>query len=219
MSIRPRVLLARVKPARVKPARVKAAITVLGLLGATVLMWQSTSAVFTGTTSNPSNSWAAGSVTMEDDDGGSTPTTGTAMFSVTDLVPGNTGTHCIEVTYNGSLTNPTAVKVYATGLAGTGLGTYLDLTIEQGTNSAGDYSGCATFAGTAIYQSGTPGGSTGTLGYFAANMTNYASGVGTWTPTAAGQTKTYRFTYTLQNNNNAQGLNATVNLVWETNSV
>jgi hypothetical protein len=204
------------------PRRLKAGITAMGLLCSTILVWQSTSAVFTGTTSNPTNSWSAGTVALVDDDGGNSPTTGTAMFSTAvstaNLMPGNTGTHCIRVTYNGSFTSPPAVKVYATGLSGTGLGTYLDLTIEEDTNGQGTYSSCGTFAGTYIYQSGTPGGSTGTLGYFAANMTGYATGVGTWTPTAAGQAKTYRFRYTVQNDDLAQGLAAALNFVWEAHS-
>jgi hypothetical protein len=202
--------------------RIKAGVTVVGLLIAATLTWQSTSAVFTGTTSNPSNSWSAGTVTLVDDDGGTSPTTGTAMFSTAvstaNLMPGNTGTHCIRVTYNGSFTSPPAVKLYAIGLAGTGLGTYLDLTIEEDNNGQGTYGGCGTFAGTHIYQSGTPAGSTGTLGYFAANMTNYNTGVGTWAPTAPGQAKTYRFRYTVQNNDLAQGLTASLNFVWEAHS-
>jgi len=204
------------------PRRIKAGVTVVGLLVSTMLMWQSTSAVFTGTTSNPSNSWAAGTVILVDDDGGNSPTTGTAMFSTAvstaNLMPGNTGTHCIRVTYNGSFTSPPAVKVYASGLTGTGLGTYLDLTIEEDTNGQGTYGACGSFAGTYIYQSGTPAGSTGTLSYLAANMTDYSTGVGTWTPTAAGQAKTYRFRYTVQNNDLAQGLTATLNFVWEAHS-
>jgi hypothetical protein len=131
-------------------------------------------------------------------------------------MPGNTATHCIRVTYGGSLTSLQAVKVYATGLAGTGLGTYLDLTIEEDTNGQGTFNTCGSFAGTYIYQAGTPVGSDGTLAQFAANMTDYTSAVGTWTPTATGQAKTYRFRYTVHNNDLAQGLTATVNFVWET---
>jgi hypothetical protein len=212
------MLLAR----RVRSRRATAVVTVAGLLCGVVLVWRAASATFTGTTSNPTNSWQAGTVTLADDDGGNSPTTGTAMFSTgagtANLMPGNTGTHCIRVTYNGSLGTPTAVKVYATGLAGTGLGTYLDFTIEEDTNGQGDYANCGGFTGSFIHQAGTPAGSNGTLGYFAANMTDYATGVGTWTPTAAGQARTYRFRYTVQNNGLAQGLTASLNLVWEVHS-
>ncbi len=212
MSLRPRDL----------SRQVKAGITALGLLCSVGLTWHATSAAFTGTTSNLSNALAAGTVAMADDDTGVSPITGTPMFSTAvstgNLLPGNTGTRCIRVTYNGSLTSPTAVKVYATGLSGTGLGTYLDFSIEEDTNGLGDYSACGSFLGTYIHQSGTPAGSTGTLGYFAANMTNYSNGVGIWTPTVSGEAKTYRFRFTLQSNALADGLNATISLVWEAHS-
>jgi hypothetical protein len=194
----------------------------VALLCTMLLVWQSASAVFTGTTSNSANTWAAGTVSLTDDDGGNSPTTGMAMFSTavstSNLTPGNTGTHCIMVTYDGSLASLTAVKLYATGLAGTGLGTYLDLTIEEDTNGQGSFNNCGSFAGTHIYQAGTPIGSDGTLGYLAANVADYATGVGTWTPTAGDPAKIYRFRYTVQNNDLAQGLTASVNFVWEVRS-
>jgi hypothetical protein len=196
--------------------RVKAGVTVTGLLCSAMLVWQSTSAAFSDTALSPSNSWEAGTVTLVDDDGGD------AMFSTSvstaNLMPGNTATHCIRVTYTGSLATPATVKVYATALSGTGLGAYLDLVIEEGTNSLGAYSDCGGFTGIAIHQAGTPIGSDGTLGYFAAHMTSYATGIGSWTPTASDAARTYRFRYTLQNSVLAQGLNATVNFVWEARS-
>jgi hypothetical protein len=207
---------------KLRARRLRAAIAVVGLLGSGLVVWQSSQAAFTATTSNPSNSWAAGTVSLTDDDGGNSPTTGTAMFSTAvataNLKPGDTGTKCIAVTYGGSFTSVPAVKLYVTNPSGTGLGTYLDFTVEEGTNGQGDFAGCGTFAGSFLYKSGTPVGSTGTLAYLTSNMTDYSNGVGTWTPTATGQTKAYRFTYTVQNNDLAQGKNVTVSLVWEARS-
>ena len=73
------------------------------LLVSALLVWQASNAAFSATTSNPGNSWTAGSVTLTDDDGGTSPTTGTAMFSAAGLVPGSTGSHCIAVTSTGTV--------------------------------------------------------------------------------------------------------------------
>jgi hypothetical protein len=138
---------------RLVNSRLNGMLTAVALLACTSVIWRTSSAAFTGTTSNPGNRWQAGTVTLNDDDGGGTdPLAGTTMFSTSTgqgtLKPGDTGTHCITVTYNGSLTSPSAVKLYATGLTDGGLAQYLDLTIEQDTNGVGSYANCSTFAGT-----------------------------------------------------------------------
>jgi len=156
------------------------------LLAAGAFAWTTTHSSFTATTKNTSSSVTAGSVSLSDDDGGS------ALFGVSGLTAGSSGTKCIVVTYGGSLA--ALVHVYATGYTQTsGLARFLDLTITQGSGSSFAGSGpttCSGFTpGTTIY--------TGTLDSFATAAASYASGVGTWAPTAAGQTITYRFTYTL----------------------
>ncbi len=184
-----------------QPGRVAAMLAApLGVALSATLVWSSSQSAFSGTTVNPGNALTAGSVSLTDDD------TGTAMFSVTGLKPGSTGSRCIQVTYAGSLASTVKVYVAPGGLTGTGLGTYLHLTVEEGT--PGTYSSCSTFAATATDY-------TGTLSGFAASATSFATGVGAWAPTGAGQVKTYRVTYTLQDNNAAQSLSATVAVTWE----
>jgi predicted ribosomally synthesized peptide with SipW-like signal peptide len=92
------------------------ALVAVGISAALVLT--ATNAAFTATTTNPGNTFAAGSVALSDDDNGS------AMFSTGNLKPGDSETHCILVSYSGTL--GAQVRLYGT-TTGTGLGTYLHL--------------------------------------------------------------------------------------------
>jgi hypothetical protein len=173
---------------------------VVGLLGASALVWQSSGAAFSGTTGDAGNSWTAGTVSLTDDDSAA------AMFAATGLVPGSTGDHCITVTYGGSVT--AAVKLYVSANTGAGLQPYLDLVIEEGTG--GTFASCTGF---------TPGSTlfTGTLADFVADNAAYADGVSSWSPTAATQARTYRFTYTLNAStpDAQQGASSTATFQWE----
>jgi predicted ribosomally synthesized peptide with SipW-like signal peptide len=164
-------------------------------------------AAFSDTTSNTNNSLSTGTVTLIDDD------TGLAMFSVTDMAPLDTAINCIEVEYAGSLTglNPVVLYAGANGGGDTGLGTYLDLTIEVGTLAT--FNDCSSFAAIGTMVSG------GTVADFAAANTDYASGVATgWTPVAAGETRAFRVTVALQDDNAAQGLVGQPTFTWEVQS-
>jgi hypothetical protein len=167
-----------------------------GVLASGMLVWGSSSAMFSGNTGTPSNSWAAGSVSLSDDD------SATAMFAVAGIVPGDSGSECITVTYTGNIT--ANVRLYAT-LGGTGLGTYLDLVVDQGTG--GSSASCTGFAMEAT--------TSATMAAFAAARTNYATGFGTWAPTANGQTRTYRIAWAIQGNTAALNKTATFTLTWE----
>ncbi len=79
--------------------------TVVGLVACSGLVWQSSHATFTSSTSNTGNTLSAGTVAIADDDGA------TAMFNAPTMGPGDTATVCMGVTYTGSLT-PTAIKMY-----------------------------------------------------------------------------------------------------------
>ena len=192
-------------------------VLAIGMVLSAGIVWQASYAAFTGTTSNPNNTWATGTVTLTDDDGGSSPTTGTAMFTATGMRPGDPDlVHCVRVTYAGSLTAP--VKLYATSVSGD-LAPYLDLTVEEGTG--GTFADCSGFATpTTIFNSTTPpgGGNDGTLNFFTTSATGYASGVGAWTPTGAGQTRTYRFTIHLHDDDDAQDKSAQLTFTWEARS-
>jgi hypothetical protein len=173
----------------------------VGVLGAAVLLTSAlivtaSLAAFSGTTENTGNTWTAGTVTLTDDDSGS------AMFIVSAMAPLATVTECIAVTYSGTLL-PSTVKLY--GVSGGPLDAYLDLTVEEGTG--GVFGNCTGFTGSNIF--------TGTLASFAATHIDFASGAGAWNPAANPETVVYRFTVTLQDNNLAQGLNATATFTWE----
>jgi hypothetical protein len=181
-----------------------------GVLIAGVLIMQTSSAAFVATTTNPTSNWTAGSVALSDDD------TNTAMFNATALKPGDTGTKCIVVTYNGTVTS--SVKLYGTAYSQTNaMGANLDLVVDEGT-------GTATFAGSGPTScTGFTLGAniyTGTVDGFATTKTAFASGVGSFAPTGSGQTKIYRLQYTLKAAapNTVQNGTAALGFTWEAQS-
>ena len=179
-------------------ARIAAPIGALLLVG--LLVIGTSRAAFFDTTQNTGNSFSTGTVAISDDDSGS------AMFSASGLVPGDSVTECITVQYDGTEV-PADVELYVGSgdLSGTGLDDYLDMTVELGTG--GSFGSCAGFSGSSVY--------TGTLDGFASAHTGFASGTGSWSPAATSETRTYRFSFTLQDDNAAQGLDATVTFTWE----
>lgn len=175
----------------------------VGLVLSAALVWQASYSAFSATTSNPTNNWSTGTVSLTDDDGG------VAMFTATGLKPGSTGNKCILVTYGGSLA--ATVELYGTGKTATNaLDTYITLTVEQGTGATYG-GGCGSF----VLDAGVT--YTGTLAAFAATYTSFATGFGTWAPTGAAQTKSYKITYTLSAAapNSTQNSNAQIGLTWE----
>lgn len=156
---------------------------------------------FTSTTSNSNNSFAAGSVTIGDNDANS------ALYSVTNAKPGSTTSGCIKVTYTGTLASD--VHIYTTSTIGT-LGPYVDLTITPGTQTGSPaFPSCTGFvadSGGALY--------TGTLANFATTKNSYANGAVDFPGTSAtswavNDAVVYQFTATLQAGapDTAQGLN------------
>ncbi len=179
--------------------RLGAAVTALLLAGIHTI--GSSMAAFSSTTENAGNDWAAGTVTLTDND------SGVALFdNLTNLKPGATETDCIEVTYAGTL--DAQVRMYGAATAGTGLEDYLDFTVERGTGT------CAAFTpDTLVWDNATDGD----LGVFLAGATNYATGVDAWNVTGGGPDDTvpYRITATLQDDDLAQGLDTVVTFTWE----
>jgi hypothetical protein len=173
----------------------------IGLLAASAVVWQTSRAAFSGTTDNAANSWAAGSVSLSDDDSAA------AMFAATGLVPGSTGQKCIRVTYGGSVT--AALKLYVSANSGVPLQSYIDLVIEEGTGTA-TFASCTGFTSTSTLY-------TGTLAAAATANNAYASGWSSWSPTGATQNRTYRFSYTLNaaTPDAQQGNTSTATFQWE----
>jgi hypothetical protein len=182
----------------------------LGILASAGLVWQSSYAAFSGTTTDAGNSWTAGTVNLSNGASGATMT-------LNNLKPGDSGTKCVVVTYGGSLAAVTHLYVAAgdlgtsTALTGGSLAQYVTLKVDEG---SGTNTGCSDFVSAANdYNPGNA--TTGTVADFAATYKDFASGTGGWAPGAAGDTRTYRFTWSLQDTNAAQGLNASVKFTWE----
>ena len=180
-------------------SRIQKALLTLAVIGAAgSVAGFGVFSAFSSTTSNTGNDFTAGSVTIGDNDGSA------AMFSaVTGSKPAVQVDRCIKVTYTGNL--DADVKFYLSSGAAGSLSQYVDLTIQPVTFvSPPAFPGCtgAVNDGAALY--------TGTLASFRDTKNSYASGVSDY-PGAGVKWVTndavyYKFSYTVQDNNLAQGL-------------
>jgi len=164
------------------------AIPMLTVLGALMLsgflVMSASRAAFSDTTDNTGNAISAGDVDLVDDD------SATVLFNVADMAPGDSATNCIEVTYQGTIADPAAVTLYSGGFTDSSdLANWLNVTIEEGTG--GSFGSCAGFTLQNTIETG------GDLIAFDTTHTDYASGAGVWDPSGTPESKTYRFTFTL----------------------
>lgn len=179
-------------------SRLLASTVVLGVLAAA--MSAVVFSAFSATTENTNNQFATGSIALTDND------SGTALFNVSGADANDSFTRCIRVTYASTGGLEATVRLYG-ATSGTGLDQYLTVDIDRA--DSGTQADCSDFSGTvgAVYD--------GTLQAF---PDSYAAGTatdGTWTN---GKAVTYRIAVTVQNNNAAQGLNATQAFTWEARS-
>jgi len=182
---------------------------VIGLVGVVAGLGAFSS--FSSVTSS-TNSFAAGTVSVADNDAGS------AMLTLTSAKPTDTSQSCIALTYTGTLDS--AVRLY--GSVSGSLNQYLTLTITRGTQSPASFgSACTGFAADATNYIGQGAGvifsgnlSTFTASAWATGIADPAVGGGseTWTTSEA---HVYRFAVTLQNATAAQGLSGTASFTWE----
>jgi len=181
-----------------------AAVPVAVIASGAIISTASYSA-FSATTSNPTSNWSTGTVQLTDDDAD------VALFSASNLVPGDSGTKGITVTSKGSA--PSAVRLYGTSATTTNsLSSYLDLTIQQGTG--GSSTSCDSF---------TPASQnaqvfSGTLADFASQRTGYADGAPTWSPAGTtAESRSFKFSYTLNQStpNSGQDSRAAIAFTWE----
>lgn len=169
--------------------KVKVLLTVLAMSSLGGISALGVFGAFSSTTSSAANQFAAGSVTLGDNDAGA------AMYSVSNAKPGESVSKCIKVTYSGSL--DADVRLYTTSSIGS-LGPYVELTITPGTQSSSTFPSCTGFvadSGGALYS--------GTLANFATTKNSYANGVVDYPGTSATKWATndsvvYQFTVTLQ---------------------
>ncbi len=174
-----------------------------GIVASSMVMWRSSNAAFTATTQNGSDSFSTGSVILADND------SGTALFSVTNMAPGDTGSACLRVTYSGTLASD--VRLYASAVATTNsLSSYITLQIEESTGAGTTtFPSCAGIGATATLFNST-------MASFASTHTSFATGVSSWAPSST-TSRDYRFTYTLSSSapNSTMSSTASVTLTWE----
>lgn len=175
-------------------------------------------AVFSDPTDNIDNDFATADIDLYDDDSGS------IMFDVVDMLPGDQVDHCIEVSYegpNGRATNGVNFYIPAGWLDSATVAPDLLITVEEGTagtwNPAGTVTDPTTYPHCAGFTTATTIVTDEPLSTFA---TDYASGYGSWTPTGLGigtpVDRSYRITVTLDSA--AADENATVtgvDFTWE----
>jgi hypothetical protein len=180
---------------------------VLGAVGA--IAGAGSYSAFTATTTNTGNSFASGTVAIDDND------SGTAMLALSAAKPGDADTSCIRIRSTGTLGS--SVRLYGT-IAGS-LGSYLTLTVTRGSDSSPSFDSCTSFTADATDYNGYGSGViyTGTLAAFPAS---YAAGIvdpkaATPESWATNEVHSYRFAITVQDNNAAQGLTASASFTWE----
>jgi hypothetical protein len=207
------------------------AVACLAAVGSASLVYQASSAAFTASTENHTDSFTAGALALSDNDSNA------AMFTVAGLVPGSSGSSCITVTYTGTVVPSAPVQVYvaagdATDTAGSGGGgtsAYLNFSLETATGSGifGSGAACTGLTGTTIF--GNTADTVVTAGrmlsdfvakntYSTGGTTSVSSG---WTPSSgASTTKVFRFNYKMATDtpNSAMGALAVVKITWEARS-
>lgn len=190
----------------------------LALALVAVLTFAGTRAVFSDTTDNTSNDFATADIVLYDDD------SGTIMFDVADMIPGDQADHCIEVSYegpNGRASNGVNFYIPATWTDSASLADDLLITVEEGTvatfSPAGTVTDPTTYPHCTGFVSSTAIITDEPLSSFA---TDYATGYGSWTPVGLGTgtpvDRSYRITVTLASASTAENESVTsVPFTWE----
>jgi predicted ribosomally synthesized peptide with SipW-like signal peptide len=190
-------------------ARRKLYLSMLLVAAIGLVSGSATWSAFSGSTDNSSNSFAAGTVVIDDNDAGG------SLLSMADAKLGDVQTGCIKITYSGSLNAAVRLSAATTGP----LASYLDLTVTRGT-AVTTFPLCVGF---------TPDG-TDYIGQ--GNGVIYKGGLGSF-PTAGaplvdptpgspetwsnGENHVYQFEVTLPPGAPAagQGLSSTLSFTWE----
>lgn len=170
----------------------RATAVVGGFLLAILMIMTVSRAAFSDTTSNAGNSWDSGEVVLTDDWQGAG-----AMFTETDLVPGDGGSQCIEVIYEGSVAADVVLSSISTaGSTGLAPALTLDITKWDGTNC-------------------NDGGS---VTVYSGPMAGAAGFGGTWTAGSFGDSQFYEIAWAFPStasDNNYQGKGAMAAFTWQ----
>jgi hypothetical protein len=182
---------------------------VLGALAPTLWLVKATDASMTATTTTQAQ-WSTASMVLTDDD------TDQALFSVAGMIPGESRSRCLTVTYTGTV--PAQVRLYGS-VGGSGLADHLDLRITRGSIPGAGAADCTGFTpdGAAHLGQGHDPGVVydSTLSAFPTSWTGAredpdGTDTGHWLP---GDTHAYRFTLTLRGEDAGAGLTATPTFV------
>jgi hypothetical protein len=201
-----------------------------GLTACSAVVWQSSHATFTGTTTNSANTLGAGTVVITDNDAG------VAMFNASNLTPGASAAVCMGVSYTGSLT-PSAIKLYFTGATESNNGgayvawandttsemddnTTLQIQVNSADLASDPGSSCAPagYVGFTDVAAAAPGTSLKTL---INTDVSFAAGLPSqWGTIVATKWRVFKFTYTFSASapNSSQGDGTKFNVVWEAQS-
>lgn len=193
----------------------------VSLIATGLFVTASSYSVFNAQTTNPTNTWQAGSLTLTDDDGGNSPTTGAAMFTTPAMKPGDSGSRCIAVTYKGTV--PTTVKLYGTTTGDAGLNGQMKLTVTQGTSSS--FAATPSCNGFTALATGPSVFALNTFTNFVTANASYGTNANANTWTTAGdntnEKRVYKFdwsfptTGTVTGDNVFQGVGTNLTFVWE----
>jgi len=221
------------KESRRRTARIgTAGVLAVAVVASGALVWDASYAAFTATTTNPGNTWSAGSVIVGNDRNGvavftqpaTRPDAATSTlappangaFTASDPAAG--GSACIKVTYTGTLTADIRMHVAITNTgADGGLAQFLLFDVDNGTGPAGSDPTCAGFTSTGYLY-----GSASNTGDLLTGMpTAYAGGLAGWAGATNGDSKWYRLSWLLPKNvaDAAQLEGSTVKFTWEAQNV
>jgi hypothetical protein len=180
------------------------AVTLVGVVG-----FFGTQAAISDATENPGNEFNAGAIDLEDND------SGTYMYQVDNVQPGDSIERCIRVSYTGTVDS--TVKLFMTTPLD-GLAPYVDMTVDVGTQGAATFPNCTGFTSTSNIYTGTLDGFQATHANAAGGLAYSPNGASPWTDT---DSVVYRVTLTLQNVARAPGddFSGTHTYSWQADTV
>lgn len=137
---------------------------VAGFLLSGGLVWQASHSAFTDTTSSGGNSVEAATLNLANDSTG-------PLFSITNAVPGATGSQCVQIGSTSPVTNEVKLHTEVGTVPANDISRYVSIQIEKGTG--GRYGDCTGFVGVEVFDN--------TLGVLTGTRQNYDNGLGPWT--------------------------------------
>ena len=145
--------------------------------------------------SDPDVTFQSGGLELSDDDNA------TALFSVSDMKPGDVVTRCITVNYSGDALG-SVIRLH--GTAAGSAANALRLKVEAGTGGA--FGNCSGFSGVAAYN--------GALTTFSGTYNDFASGLPVLAPVVAPGTVSFRLSMSLADDA-VQGATGAASFTWE----